>query len=105
MDELKFCAWGEARLSPDNGEVELLLLMPGKRWLGDELTGGDLKTYFKRCLSLETPSFLQASCRTSVRYVPGVTLTVVRRRSLAMTVTCDAMVERVNELTDVRNPD
>lgn len=53
------------------------------------------QNYFIKYLSLGRLSFLQASCSTSVRYVPGVTLTVTRRRSVAMTTTCDAMVGRM----------
>lgn len=37
---------------------------------------------------------MQASCSTSMRYVPGETLTVVRRRSVAMTTTWDDMAPR-----------
>lgn len=47
------------------------------------------KTYLTMYLSAERLSFLQASCRTSIRYVPGLTLTVARRRSVEMTTTCD----------------
>lgn len=47
-----------------------------------------------RYLSLERLSFLQASWRTSVKYVPGFTLIVVRRRSVAITTTWEAMISK-----------
>lgn len=50
-----------------------------------------VQTYLTMYRSAGSFNFLQASCKTSVRYVPGETLTVVLRRSVAMTTTCDAM--------------
>lgn len=48
-------------------------------------------THLTRYLSLERLSLRHASSNTSIRYVPGVTLIVARRKSDAITTTLVAM--------------
>ena len=53
------------------------------------------RTHFNPYRLASKPSLAQASSRTSLRYLPGVVLTVTRRAVVSMTTTCEAIVSSI----------
>lgn len=90
---MKLCARGEAGGAICKRQVDSLVAAISVLVVRYETVArGMASTNLSRYLSLDRLSFLHASCRTSVRYVLGVTLTVARRMSAVKTTTCDDIV-------------